>query len=170
MVKRITKALAETSSQKPQKEKPAVKLPKSLAMCADLLYTTQQQRFALNKEAEKLQAIEVALRQHLIDTLPKGEASGTNPNTKPPRPSAPAVSGDVNHDGVVNEADLEACCPEGANADCLLECLPPPPAQEENPDDVVGDDVDLEGCLNACAEDDRDCLLECLGQPPQAGN
>lgn len=53
-----------------------MKLPKSLAACADLLYTTRQERLALQKQVDAMQAQETAIREHLINTLPKGEASG----------------------------------------------------------------------------------------------
>lgn len=52
------------------------KVPKTLAACADLLYTTQQKRFALNKEVETLASQEYALREHLIQNLPKSDATG----------------------------------------------------------------------------------------------
>lgn len=52
------------------------KLPKSLAACADLLYETQQRRYALQREADKLSDNEAALREHLIKNLPKSEATG----------------------------------------------------------------------------------------------
>lgn len=50
--------------------------PKTLAACADQLYSTRNQRLALNKEVEALQAQETALREHLINNLPKSNATG----------------------------------------------------------------------------------------------
>ncbi len=47
------------------------KLPKDLARCADLLFTTRDERLALQREVDALKAKESALRQHIIDTLPK---------------------------------------------------------------------------------------------------
>lgn len=56
---------------------PAVfKPPKSLALCADLLYTTKNERLAIQKTAEALEAKERILREHLIANLPKSDASG----------------------------------------------------------------------------------------------
>ncbi len=51
-------------------------LPKTLAACADELYQTRQARLAIEKEAETLKARETQLREHLINTLPKSQASG----------------------------------------------------------------------------------------------
>jgi hypothetical protein len=57
--------------------KPAqFKLPKSLAQCADLLYTTREERLAKQKEVDALTARESALKEHLINNLPKSDASG----------------------------------------------------------------------------------------------
>ena len=52
------------------------KLPKSLGACADRLYELRQRRLAVQKEVDKLAAEEAALREHIINTLPKSEASG----------------------------------------------------------------------------------------------
>lgn len=52
------------------------KLPKSLATCADELYTVRQERLLLDKEVEALKAREALLREHLINNLPKSQASG----------------------------------------------------------------------------------------------
>lgn len=52
------------------------KLPKTLAECADQLYSTREQRLAMQKDVDELQAQETALREHLISTLPKSNASG----------------------------------------------------------------------------------------------
>lgn len=51
-------------------------IPKSLAACADLLYSTREKRLAMDKEAAALQAQETALREHLINNLPKSNATG----------------------------------------------------------------------------------------------
>lgn len=53
-----------------------MKMPKSLAACADLLYQTQQKRYDLNKQVKELEKIESELKTHLIDNLPKSDASG----------------------------------------------------------------------------------------------
>lgn len=52
------------------------KPPKSLAKCADMLYETRQARLALGKQVEELQKKETLLKDHLIEHLPKGDASG----------------------------------------------------------------------------------------------
>lgn len=57
-------------------EPKAPKLPKSLAECADLLYTIRQERLAKDKEAAALKAKEFILTEHLIANLPKSSATG----------------------------------------------------------------------------------------------
>lgn len=52
------------------------KLPKTPAACADLLYKTREQRLKLQKEAEELENLEKAIKDFLINTLPKSDASG----------------------------------------------------------------------------------------------
>ena len=52
------------------------KLPKSLAACADLLYETRQSRLKEKKVIDEFSALETALKERLINELPKGEASG----------------------------------------------------------------------------------------------
>lgn len=52
------------------------KLPKSLAQCADLLYTTRQDRLEVQKQVDAFKEQEELLRNHIINTLPKSEASG----------------------------------------------------------------------------------------------
>lgn len=54
----------------------ANKIPRRLGACADKLYEVRQKRLALQKEVEALAKEESALKQHIIDTLPKSEASG----------------------------------------------------------------------------------------------
>ena len=50
--------------------------PKTLALCADQLYSTREHRLALQKEVDALQSQETSLREHIINTLPKSEATG----------------------------------------------------------------------------------------------
>lgn len=77
-----TKAAAKTVSKAATKPatkaevKATFKPPKTLAACADLLFTTRAKRLLITKEVDALQAQETALREHLINTLPKSEASG----------------------------------------------------------------------------------------------
>lgn len=49
----------------------AVKLPKSAAACADLLYKTREARYKLQKEVDKLKAVETACNEFFINNLPK---------------------------------------------------------------------------------------------------
>ena len=50
--------------------------PTNLAVCVDLLYTTRQQRLDIQEQVDALKAKETALREHLINTLPKSDATG----------------------------------------------------------------------------------------------
>ncbi len=51
-------------------------IPKKLAACADLLYTSRQDRLVEQKTIEEMKGFETRLKDHLIAELPKGEASG----------------------------------------------------------------------------------------------
>jgi len=64
----------ETIKAKPAKL--STKVPKSMAACADLLYTTRQDRLALQKTVDALEGFEKALKAHVIDNLPKSSATG----------------------------------------------------------------------------------------------
>lgn len=52
------------------------KAPKTLGLAADALFDTRQKRLALAKEVERLQELETAYKNHLIDNLPKSDANG----------------------------------------------------------------------------------------------
>jgi hypothetical protein len=52
------------------------KIPAKLAAVADLLYTTRQRRLDLNKHVEAMKVQEAALKDHLIDNLPKSDSTG----------------------------------------------------------------------------------------------
>lgn len=52
------------------------KIPGKLAAAVDMLYTTRRERLDLNRHVEAMKVHERALREHLIDNLPKSEASG----------------------------------------------------------------------------------------------
>lgn len=52
------------------------KAPKTLAECGDQLYSIREQRLAMQKQVDELQAQETFLREHLINTLPKSNATG----------------------------------------------------------------------------------------------
>lgn len=58
------------SEQKPKS------LPKSLAACADLYFSIKEARLAKDKESEVLKAEENRIKEHIINNLPKSEASG----------------------------------------------------------------------------------------------
>jgi len=73
-VKTAKKTVVKTVPAPDQKVS-AVKLPKSLAECADLLYKTRAERLKLQQEADKLEATESAIKQMLIKQLPKKKAS-----------------------------------------------------------------------------------------------
>lgn len=51
-------------------------LPKTLAGCADLLYKTREKRLSEQKKIKELEDLEKALRDHLINNLPKSDATG----------------------------------------------------------------------------------------------
>jgi hypothetical protein len=60
----------------PTKPKNAYQVPKTLGACADALYTTRQQRLTEQKDITAFEAIEKALKEHLITTLPKSDQTG----------------------------------------------------------------------------------------------
>jgi len=51
-------------------------IPKTLGACADQLYKLREQRQALNKQVKELQDQESQIKEHLIQNLPKSDASG----------------------------------------------------------------------------------------------
>lgn len=53
-----------------------MKIPKSLALCADKLWEVRQERLRMQKEVDKLAKDEAELREHLIEHLPKSQAEG----------------------------------------------------------------------------------------------
>jgi hypothetical protein len=55
---------------------PVVKLPKTLGATVDLLYSTRNERLAINKVATKLETEEKFIKAYLIDELPKSESNG----------------------------------------------------------------------------------------------
>lgn len=57
-------------------EKPKFKFPKAMGACADRLYQLRQKRLEMQREVDKVAAEESALNEHIINTLPKSEASG----------------------------------------------------------------------------------------------
>lgn len=69
-------AIKPAATAEPTKKTAAIKLPKTLAQCADRLYEVRQQRLAIERQAEAMAKEETALREHLISNLPKSHASG----------------------------------------------------------------------------------------------
>lgn len=57
-------------------KKVASKIPKTIAECADLLFKTKAERLKQQKVVDSLEADEVALREHIIQNLPKSNATG----------------------------------------------------------------------------------------------
>lgn len=61
----------------PKKPKPEFMPPAKIGACVDMLYTTRQHRLAdLTPPVKDAEDIEKALKEHLIATLPKSEATG----------------------------------------------------------------------------------------------
>lgn len=52
------------------------KFPKTLGACADQLYLLRQKRLEAQKGVDAIAEDETALRDHIIETLPKSQASG----------------------------------------------------------------------------------------------
>lgn len=52
------------------------KFPKAMGACADKLFELRAKRLAMQKEVDAVEAEEKALKEHIINTLPKSEASG----------------------------------------------------------------------------------------------
>jgi hypothetical protein len=53
-----------------------MKIPKHLAQVADLYYTTRAKRLDAEKVAKKIEEDEKALKEYLINNLPKSQAGG----------------------------------------------------------------------------------------------
>jgi seryl-tRNA synthetase len=53
-----------------------IRLPRAMGKCADKLYEVRQKRLALQKEVDALKAEETAIKNHIINKLPKSQASG----------------------------------------------------------------------------------------------
>lgn len=70
------KAKPAVKSPEPDADEQNFKLPETLAECADLLYETREKRLKVQKDADHLEALEKALKAHIIENLPKSQASG----------------------------------------------------------------------------------------------
>ena len=55
---------------------PKFKFPKTMGACADKIYELRQKRLDAQKVVDAIQAEESALREHIIQTLPKSETTG----------------------------------------------------------------------------------------------
>lgn len=66
--------VVETVKKKPGK----FKLPKTMAECADLAYTLREERYAIQRQAKEVAEKEALLREHIIQNLPKSQASGVS--------------------------------------------------------------------------------------------
>jgi len=52
------------------------KFPKTLGACADKIYELRDKRLVAQKLVDAIEAEEKALKEHVINTLPKSEATG----------------------------------------------------------------------------------------------
>ena len=50
------------------------KFPKAMGACADRLYEVRQKRLAMQKEVDEVEAEEKALKEHIINNLPKSDS------------------------------------------------------------------------------------------------
>ena len=71
----VAKPVAEKKAP-PAKKESSIKIPKSLAACADLYYELKQKRLDADKVAAKLKAEETVLFHHLVNNLSTGDATG----------------------------------------------------------------------------------------------
>lgn len=60
----------------PKPEKPKFKIPKALGACADRLYELRDLKAAAQKAVDAIEAEYNAIKEYVIETLPKSEASG----------------------------------------------------------------------------------------------
>ena len=58
------------------KAAPERAVPKTLGACADALYLTRQKRLSEQKDVNALEAYEKAIKEHVIQTLPKSDSTG----------------------------------------------------------------------------------------------
>jgi hypothetical protein len=52
------------------------KFPKTLGACADEIFNLRNKRLAAQKEVDAIEVQEKALKEHIINTLPKSETTG----------------------------------------------------------------------------------------------
>jgi len=66
----------ESAASPASKSPPKFKIPKAIGACADRLFTVRQQRLDAQKIVDAFQVEETALKDYIIDTLPKSESTG----------------------------------------------------------------------------------------------
>lgn len=72
-------ATAPTKTAAGKAAKPAViKMPKTIGSCADRLYDLKAQMSALNKQLEALDTERKKIQEHVINELPKSNATGVS--------------------------------------------------------------------------------------------
>jgi hypothetical protein len=54
-------------------KEPAYKFPKSMGACADMLFKIRDRRLEMKKVVDALEEEEKALKEHIINTLPKSD-------------------------------------------------------------------------------------------------
>lgn len=62
----------------PLPKKPAIKIPKSFGLCADRLFELKAAKAEAQKAVDAIEAEEKALKEHLIENLPKSQQSGAS--------------------------------------------------------------------------------------------
>ncbi len=72
----MTTKLAATKSPK------MPKLPKSLGACVDMAHDLREKRLAMQKEVDAVEAQEKFVREHIIKTVPKGDAGAVGKRYK----------------------------------------------------------------------------------------
>lgn len=53
-------------------------IPKTLGACADALYELQQKRREIQKQIDEIEAQESAIKNHIVEALPKSESTGVS--------------------------------------------------------------------------------------------
>jgi hypothetical protein len=76
--KKVEMQAEKTTSEKPAKVKPGYKFPKMIGACADKVYELREKRKAMQKLVDEVEEEEKALKEHIINILPKSEASGAS--------------------------------------------------------------------------------------------
>lgn len=72
----VTKTEETTTKPAKAKKGDGFVMPKTFAGIADLLYTTRQERLAIQKKIDELAKREAAMKNYLIDNMSKKDATG----------------------------------------------------------------------------------------------